>query len=102
VIKLNAAVQTAADFEELGALFGFDICVSSGVQFADFPLEFPIFFIDDTVNPQFTIVVELTDEITGGFDFAFPFTFGNGDIELMECFFNKLKPANVQILLKQC
>ena len=82
-------------------MFGFTVTVTSGVPFASFPLAFPLFFIGSEIEAKFTIVVEFSTSITGGFPFGFPFVFGNGDVELMFCFFNKLKPANTQILFKE-
>jgi len=98
VAKLTAAVQTATDFEELAALFGLTVEVISGIAGAGFPYVFPLLFFESVKESRFTIVVKVTDELTGGFPYAFPLVFGNGILDILQCFFNKLKPANCQVI----
>jgi uncharacterized protein YmfQ (DUF2313 family) len=101
VIKLSAAVQTAEDFEELAALLGFTVNVKSGTSESFFPFTFPILMFDTVTSAKFTIVVEFTSLLSGGFPYTFPFTFEDDGISILRCLFNKLKPANNEIIFKQ-
>lgn len=101
IVKLNAAVQTAIDFEELAEVFGFIVNVRPGKDVSGFPFTFPIDFLGSATEAKFTIVVEVTNIIGEGFPFTFPITFGEPTLDIMKCFFEKLKPANAQILFIQ-
>lgn len=97
LVKLaSLGVQTAEDFENLALQFGVTVNVTSGTDLTSFPLTFPITFID---APKFTIVVEFVT--LNGFPYTFPITFGSKEISILECLFNKLKPANCQVIFKQ-
>ena len=102
LVKLaSLGVQTVDDFENLAALYGVSVTVKPGVEAAgmDFPLTFPHTFGIDITNPRFTIVVEFT----GGssFPLTFPHTFGDDIQGLLECLYNKLRPANCEVLFVQ-
>ena len=99
LVKLGAAVQTDTDFEELALRFGIEINVISGRDYAGFPFVFPIIFLGSEEESRFTIVVEILNQPSiETFPFIFPITFAADAVDQMRCFFNKLKPANVQIL----
>ena len=71
LVKLaSLGVQTAEDFENLAALFGITANVLPGASLIEFPLTFPVTFVDD----KFTIVVEFVNP--DAFPFTFPITFG--------------------------
>jgi hypothetical protein len=99
IVKLNAAVQTAADFEELAALLGLTVEVTAGITASGFPYTFPLMFFNSVKEARFSIVVKVTEELTGGFPYTFPLVFGNALLDKLRCFFNKLKPANCQVIL---
>jgi len=87
---LSKGTSTEEQFEELGALMGFDIDVSSNS-----------FTAPNLVNDRFVIYVRInaTAPVQNVFPFTFPFPFGSGTSEqsLLECFFNVLKPAHTII-----
>ena len=96
LLKLaGLGVQTASDFEELALGIGFTVSVEPGNSVANRPL-----FGSDK-EARFTIVVKHSTPTTGGdvFPLPFPFTFGTpGADALLTCLFNKLKPANCNVL----
>lgn len=101
VIKLSAAVQTAGDFEALALLLGLVVTVKSGITESTFPFTFPILFFGSEKEARFTMVVEFTDLLSGVFPYTFPMIFPDDRIETIRCIFNRLKPANTQIIFKQ-
>ena len=92
-------IQTAQSFVDLAALFGFSAVVTNGVHNGTFPLAFPIRFFDNRKAAVHTILVDL-EESRFVFPLAFPLPFSSGVTGLIECLFNKLKPANCQILYR--
>jgi len=90
VVKLaGMSLQTSSDFVEVAALFGQTIVVLGGIDAAVSPVITP----DKTA--RFTIVIQFTAE--SGFPFTFPFIFGNDVIALLECIFDKARPANCAV-----
>lgn len=99
LVKLAAlGVQTAADFERLGLIFGKVITVSALSE-----KEFPPY--DVPFNPiaapgsRFTIVVSGENIISGVPPYDVPFDLIVGE-SIMECVFTKLKPANCKIIFR--
>lgn len=84
--KMN--VQTVDDFEALGAAFGLVVTVTPGYDYEQLN---PGTFVDDT-EARFGIVIEFVSD--NSFPYTFPFTFGSLIQGLLECVFNKVKPAN--------
>lgn len=100
--KLAAlGVQTPEDFVELAAIFGVTVTVTPGVEEIQFPLVFPVLMFNTNKEARFTIVVEFTVLDTSRFPLTFPIQFGDDVIAILECLFNKLKPANCQIIFQQ-
>lgn len=98
----SLGVQTAQDFEDLALLFGFVVNVTQGEEFINnFPYIFPITFPTSAEEARFIIVVEFTPVTTETFPYTFPLTFSGGTIPILECLFNKLKPANCQVIFKE-
>ena len=88
LVKLaSLGVQTVADFQNLATLFGVTATVLPGEEAAPVPSD-----------PKFTIVVEFISP--EGFPFTFPFIFGSEIISIVECLFNKLKPANCIVVFR--
>lgn len=95
----SLGVQTAEDFEALALIFGITVNVSSGTAVGDtFPLVFPIVFPLSDFDARFTIVVEYTPTTSELFPYTYPFTFGEDVVSVLRCLFNKLKPANCQVI----
>jgi len=102
IIKLSSlGVQTATDFEDLGDIFGVSVTVSSGIDFMTFPLVFPWLLFSSEKDARFTIVIDFTVQGASEFPLTFPFIFGTSEIGILECLFNKLKPANCKIIFRQ-
>lgn len=90
-------VQTAPEFIDLAALYGFSITISQiGSSFV-FPLPFPINFFDgDGRAARHTMIVTLP--ITSSvFPLPFPLNFASTSGSILECIFPLLAPANVEI-----
>ena len=103
LIKLaSLGVQTSEDFEELGNIFDVSVTVNAGIDFSSvFPMIFPFIFFNSASDARFTIIVDFTVEPASRFTLTFPFTFGSAGINTLECLFNKLKPANCDIIFRQ-
>ena len=90
--KLAAlGVQKIPDFEALALVFGVTAEVFSGIG-SGLP------FASNKVA-RHTIVVSFT--VDERFPYTFPITFGGDVIVLLECLFNRLKPANCQVLFNE-
>lgn len=103
VTKLaSLGIQTDADFEELGTIFGVTVSVYPGIEFSSvFPATFPFIFFDSAKQARFTLIVDFTVTEASKFPLIFPFTFGSGEIGVLECLFRRLKPANCDIIFRQ-
>lgn len=86
----SLGVQTIADFENMAAVFGFDVTVVAG---ADSGLSF-----GSDQEMRHTIVVNASPAET--FTYTFPIPFGDARLVFLECMFNRLKPANAQVLFE--
>ena len=93
VIKLGAAVQTSGDFEELGLMFGVNVTVSSGTDYAVLPYPVPFAVIGTPPLSSFTTVVNVP-LLAGVLPYDIPFTVGDRNSGQLKCFFTKLKQAN--------
>ncbi len=93
----NMNVTTAQDFITLAALFGVNVTITPGNVASTFPMQFPIIFFGSAKEAKFTMVVNLPTD-SNSFPFTFPLLFTESANNLIQCLFNKLKPANVQII----
>lgn len=102
LIKLaSLGVQTAQDFIDVAALFGITVTIKSGSINGNFPVTFPMTFYQSDVAARFTIVVQHSQQTPNTFTLTFPFVFGDSALAITECLFNKLKPANAQVIFEQ-
>ena len=94
-------VQTAADFIRVAAIFGFNISVLPGAAVGTFPLTFPITFFDTTKSATHTIFIVILGEVAGDsiFPLPFPIPFSSGGKAFLKCIFDKLAPANVNVVI---
>lgn len=87
LLKLaSLGVQTIADFQNLVSIFGVTATVYPGF---DYDPGLPL-------NGKFHIVVEY--ENTEGFPYTFPIIFGGSAAQILGCLFQKLRPANCEVL----
>ncbi len=89
LVKLaSLGVQTVADFQNLADLFGITATVIPGEEAVPVP-----------PDPKFTIVIEFVNP--DGFPYTFPFIFGSETTAILQCLFNKLRPANCVVLFTE-
>ena len=102
MVKLaSLGVQTAQDFIDLAALFGITVEIKNGTVNGTFPMTCPIIVFDSSKAARFTIIVTFTVAAAETFPYTFPLPFGNAQIAILECLFNRLKPANTDIIFLQ-
>lgn len=88
---------TEKQFKNVASILGYNIEVSNGVATSIFPLTLPFLLISEASAP-FTIVITLSSSIKpSGFALTFPFTLTSQQPAILDCLFNKLKPANTQL-----
>ena len=91
---------TEAQFKNVASILGYNIEVSNGVSTSTFPLTLPFLLISEASAP-FTIVITLPSSIQpNGFTLTFPFTLTSQQPAILDCLFNKLKPANTQLFFR--
>lgn len=102
LVKLSAlGVQTAQDFVDLAALYGVVVEVVPGSLSGVFPLHFPVLVFGSAEDARFTIIVNITVPTESAFPYLFPIPFGTSEIGIIRCIFEKLKPANCNLLIRQ-
>lgn len=100
--KLAAlGVQTTQDFIDLAAIFGVTVTIVTGPAVQAFPFTFPFVLSGSSKEIRFTIFVEFTVDEGARFPFRFAFTFGGELIAILECLFNRLRPANCEVVFTQ-
>ena len=93
-------VTTEKQFKNVASILGYNIEVSNGVATSTFPLTLPFLLISEASAP-FTIVITLPSSIKpSGFPLTFPFTLTSQQPAILDCLFNKLKPANTQLFFR--
>jgi len=91
---------TEKQFKNVASILGYNIEVSNGVSTSTFPLTLPFLLISEASAP-FTIVITLPSSIKpNGFALTFPFTLTSQQPAILDCLFNKLKPANTQLFFR--
>jgi len=96
----SLGVQTAEDFQAVAAIFGVSVNVFSGTAVGGFPVTFPFPLLGDPLS-RFTIFIEYTIVSGDVFPMIFPFVLGDEGAQIMECLFQRLKPANVLIIFEE-
>lgn len=101
LLKLTnfGGIQTAQDFVDLAALYGYTAIVTNGYINGIFELQFPLRFFDSRKTAVHTIIVDL-EERKEVFALEFPIVFTSKVSGIIECLFTKLVPANCQILFR--
>lgn len=93
-------VATARQFENIAQILGFSIQVTSGIEEASFPLTFPAILLG-AGDLGFTILVKIDSSLKPSeFPLTFPFEFTGDAPDILQCLFNKIKPANTQVIFK--
>jgi uncharacterized protein YmfQ (DUF2313 family) len=93
-------VSTETQFKNIAAILGYNIQVSNGIVTSTFPLVLPFLLIEEASAP-FTIVITLPSSLAPkGFPLTLPFTLTSQQPQILNCLFNKLKPANTQLFFR--
>jgi uncharacterized protein YmfQ (DUF2313 family) len=104
---LLGGIQTEADFVALALLFGLVVTVNSGIEHlvagdGGYELFGPAMNIPadfaDVKQARFTMVVVEVLPARSTFDYDFPILFTSADQQQMRCLFEKLAPANVDVV----
>jgi uncharacterized protein YmfQ (DUF2313 family) len=91
---------TAKQFETVALALGFTITVENGVDSSTFPLTLPFILLSEAEAP-FTIVITLSaSDAPNGFPLTLPFTLSAFEPDLLLCFFQRLKPANTNLVFR--
>lgn len=100
LVKLSmSSVVTEQDFIDLAAIFGYTVTIQQGIEVGAIPLVLP-FILGTPKSLRFTMVINLPSSLApvSVFPLVLPFTLSSGGSSIIECLFNKLKPANVVIV----
>ncbi len=94
-------VQTKEDFIRVAAIFGFEIDIELRKTEGQFALEFPAVFFSSQKAAIYTMFIEIIsdEDITTDFPLIFPIPFSTGGREFLSCIFDKLAPANVNVVI---
>ena len=91
---------TTEQFKNIASILGYNISVSTGIDTSVFPLQLPFILIDQVEAP-FTIVITLpASEQADGLPLELPFTLTSEAPEILQCLFNKIKPAHCNIIFR--
>jgi len=96
----SLGIQTDPDFVALAAKFGVTVTVEGGSIHGLFPFKFPIKFYASPRDARFTLVVRPSPGAGDSFTYTFPIKFGSSGLSIVECLFNKVKPANVNVVFE--
>jgi uncharacterized protein YmfQ (DUF2313 family) len=101
LLKLSGInASTAKQFENIAAILGYSVVVETGVDTSTFPLTFP-FILMSAEEAPFIIVVTLPISLKpSGFPLTLPFTLGSGIPQILNCLFNKIKPAHTKLYFR--
>jgi len=97
----SLGIQTLDDFVALAESLGLVVEIYAGY---DALMIFPIIlgpasvFGGDVTSFRFTIVVNIT--LPDSFTYTWPINFGNDLIALLKCLYEKVKPANCQVIFQ--
>lgn len=93
--------QTVDDYINLAALLGFTIEIELCKTHGMFPMAFPIYFFPTTTSVLFSMIITLpSDDEPIGFPLTFPIVFTTPQNALLQCLFDRLRPAPVKIYYK--
>lgn len=101
LLKLSGInATTSKQFENIAAILGYSVVVQTGVDSSTFPLTLPFILMSQEEAP-FIIVVKLSVSLKpSGFPLTLPFKLSSGAPEILNCLFNKLKPANTKLYFR--
>lgn len=96
----GSKASTKQQFEKVASLLGFNVIVETGYKHCVFPLTFPIIFATQEAIP-FLIIVTIDNKYQENtLPLTFPIQFKPDGANILKLFFNKIKPANTQIIFR--
>lgn len=88
---------TAEQFITIAAVLGYVVTIETGVEEQTFPLTLPFYF-SEPGEEAFVFIVNMPIEAqTDVLPLTLPFTLSDGVPDILDCLFNKLKPANTKV-----
>ncbi len=94
----SLGVQTKSDFIVLANKFNLNVTINNGVQHGTLPFTLPFILFDDVDAPRFTVVITYDVPESVKFPYTFPILFTTQALSILECLFEKLIPANCQLV----
>jgi len=93
-------VATEQDFIDIANKLGFDVEITNGQEVGTgFPYTFPYFLSVAGKVGRFTMFVKLKTQVTlTTFPYTFPYIFGETSTSILECIYETIKPANVNVV----
>ena len=98
LIYMNAT--TLEDFVSIAEKLGYRIEVIPGGASGNFPYTFPMVFYESVKIAKFTMFVKVYGIKPNFFPLSFPIVFKTVRADLLECVLNKIKPANVNLIVE--
>lgn len=93
-------VTTAKQFETVATILGLTIRVDTGIDASTLPLSLP-FVLMSAAEAPFIIVVTVDESLKPqGLPLTLPFTLTSSTPNLLNCLFQKLKPANTKLIFR--
>jgi uncharacterized protein YmfQ (DUF2313 family) len=105
LLKLSVKADTRQSFIDIAAMFGYTPCIiTNGTATGVYPLHYPWPYFANITEAAFTMYVDFPASKT---NVVYPFTtakypwpYSDGVNNPVECFFNKIKMANVNIIYR--
>lgn len=88
------------DFVKLAELLGYRIEILTGGSAGTFRYTFPAVFYESIKTAKFTMYIKIYGLKPNVFTYTFPVEFKTVRAELLECVINKIKPANVNVIIE--
>lgn len=99
--SLNVIVEQ--DWINLAAILGFKIRINFGTQCGTFPLIFPACLFDTAQEARFTMIITIDETPAEVFPFdvnGFPITLSDSVSNILTCVFEKIKPADTDLIFR--
>lgn len=102
IVKLAGMnISTEAEYIALAAKFGYVITITPGTSEGGFPKKFPFIFFSNDKDRRFSVIIRIQG-VSGGnrFPYTFPITFRQDIVSLLRCIYDRIKPANVKLIIR--
>lgn len=90
------------DFLDIADIYGISVTITTGLQTAIFPLNFPLNFASSAVEQRNTLYISITEDSDFIFPLPFPIGFSaTSNVAKIKKIFNHIKPATTQIIYQE-